>query len=587
MLNEANQKVLKAPLNAFELATDAAITSKKSGDKKVEASAYNTLGTLYFNAGKYLKAIEFFTKAKTIYLEIEDDKNEEYTLKYLGKSYQALDDKEKSINYYKQAEEKSNSSREKGNYRIVNSKIKKSQGKEKEAIGDLERELVQNKELDRAQKIDIYLELGELYFSQQDTTKAVSLIDKALATSKTRKNDSLDINTLNSVWNIYDQNGMQSQNIETQRTFLDSSVVNLNLEKTVNYNIGNSLLNNDAKEAATFFKLSADLAQSSNDQVERVKAIEKLSESYEKSGEYDKALEQYKLYVQLVDSIKLIEVASQLQNEMLLTKYEVQESRIKELEEKQKEKEEALSRQRWMIALLILGIFALIVLTYFLVKNIREKQKSNMKIRLASLRAQMNPHFIFNSLNSVNGFISQNEEIKANKYLSDFSKLMRTVLNNTNNEKITLEEELKSLEIYLSLEQSRFSDKFDFVLDIDSDISTQNIQIPPMLIQPYLENAVWHGLIYREEKGLLTLAIQMEGNSLKVSVSDNGIGRKQSLALKTKHQKDYKSTGMSNTQERLTILNKLYDKSYTVKVIDLQTADDTGTIVELRMPIDV
>lgn len=587
MLNEANQKVLKAPLNAFELATDAAITSKKSGDKKVEASAYNTLGTLYFNAGKYLKAIEFFTKAKTIYLEIEDDKNEEYTLKYLGKSYQALDDKEKSINYYKQAEEKSNSSREKGNYRIVNSKIKKSQGKEKEAIGDLERELVQNKELDRAQKIDIYLELGELYFSQQDTTKAVSLIDKALATSKTRKNDSLDINTLNSVWNIYDQNGMQSQNIETQRTFLDSSVVNLNLEKTVNYNIGNSLLNNDAKEAATFFKLSADLAQSSNDQVERVKAIEKLSESYEKSGEYDKALEQYKLYVQLVDSIKLIEVASQLQNEMLLTKYEVQESRIKELEEKQKEKEEALSRQRWMIALLILGIFALIVLTYFLVKNIREKQKSNMKIRLASLRAQMNPHFIFNSLNSVNGFISQNEEIKANKYLSDFSKLMRTVLNNTNNEKITLEEELKSLEIYLSLEQSRFSDKFDFVLDIDSDISTQNIQIPPMLIQPYLENAVWHGLRYREEKGLLTLAIQMEGNSLKVSVSDNGIGRKQSLALKTKHQKDYKSTGMSNTQERLTILNKLYDKSYTVKVIDLQTADDTGTIVELRMPIDV
>ncbi len=587
MLNEANQKVLKAPLNAFELATDAAITSKKSGDKKVEASAYNTLGTLYFNAGKYLNAIEFFTKAKTIYLEIEDDKNEEYTLKYLGKSYQALDDKEKSINYYKQAEEKSNSSREKGNYRIVNSKIKKSQGKEKEAIGDLERELVQNKELDRAQKIDIYLELGELYFSQQDTTKAVSLIDKALATSKTRKNDSLDINTLNSVWNIYDQNGMQSQNIETQRTFLDSSVVNLNLEKTVNYNIGNSLLNNDAKEAATFFKLSADLAQSSNDQVERVKAIEKLSESYEKSGEYDKALEQYKLYEQLVDSIKLIELASQLQNEMLLTKYEVQESRIKELEEKQKEKEEALSRQRWMIALLILGIFALIVLTYFLVKNIREKQKSNMKIRLASLRAQMNPHFIFNSLNSVNGFISQNEEIEANKYLSDFSKLMRTVLNNTNNEKITLEEELKSLEIYLSLEQSRFSDKFDFVLDIDSDISTQNIQIPPMLIQPYLENAVWHGLRYREEKGLLTLAIQMEGNSLKVSVSDNGIGRKQSLALKTKHQKDYKSTGMSNTQERLTILNKLYDKSYTVKVIDLQTADDTGTIVELRMPIDV
>jgi two-component system LytT family sensor kinase len=588
MVDKANKLVVTKPLDAFKLATDAAVISKKNKNKRVEANAYNTLGTLYYNAGEFTKAITYFTRAKNIYATITDEKSEEYSLKYLGKSYEAVNDRANSISNYGSAEQKSNSSYDKADYRIKNSKLKRGQGKSEEAISDLERELKTNTLLDPNQKIDIYLELGDLYIAKNDTVKGVDLINKALIDSKNSRNDSVSVSALNTAWQIYDKNGLKEQNIKTQQSYLDTTATpNAALNRAANYNLGNSYLANDAKEASKFFKKSIDESNQTKATVDQVRAVEKLSEAYEKSGEYSKALEQYKIYVKLVDSIKIRELASQMQNEILSTKYEVQETRIKELELKQIEKEEALTRQQWTIGLLVLGLLLLLALTYFLIKNIREKQRSNMRIRLASLRSEMNPHFIFNSLNSVNGFISQNEEIKANRYLSDFSKLMRTVLNNSNNESITLDEELKSLEIYLSLEHSRFPDKFDYQLNVDAGLDTREIGVPPMLIQPYIENAIWHGLRYMENKGNLDVKLSEVNNALVVTISDDGIGRAKSKALKTEHQKDYKSAGMSKTKERLELLNKLYDKDYEVIVEDLMLNNEAqGTRVTLKLPID-
>ena len=588
MVDEANTLVVSNPLDAFELATNAVVVSKANKDKRGEANAYNTLGTLYYNAGEFTKAITYFTKAKYIYSTVVDERSEEYSLKYLGRSYEAINEKQKSITSYSGAEQKSNSSYSQADYRIKNSKLKRGQGKAEEAISDLERELTMNLSLDPKQKIDIYLELGDLYITKKDTAKGVELINRALDDSKKIRNDSISVSALNSSWQIYNKNGLEDLNIKTQESYADTSFTqNVALNRAANYNIGNSYLENDAKQASTFFKKSIDNTKQTKATIDQVRAVEKLSEAYEKSGDYSKALEQYKIYVKLVDSIKIRELASQMQNEILSTKYEVQETRIKELEQKQIEKEEALARQRWTIGLLALGLFILLVLTYFLVKNIREKQRSNMRIRLASLRSEMNPHFIFNSLNSVNGFISQNEEIKANRYLSDFSKLMRTVLNNSNNESITLDEELKSLGIYLSLEHSRFPDKFDYQLNVDAGLDTREINVPPMLIQPYIENAIWHGLRYKESKGNLEVKLSEVENALLVTISDDGIGREKSKSLKTEHQKDYKSAGMSKTKERLELLNKLYDKNYEVLVEDLMDNNEAeGTRVTLKLPLD-
>jgi tetratricopeptide (TPR) repeat protein len=588
MVDSANKLVVTKPLDAFELATDALLASKAKKDRRAEANAYNTLGTLYYNAGEFTKAIAYFTKAKNMYSSVSDEKSEEYSLKYLGKSYEAVNDRENSLRNYSGAEQKSNSSYDKTDYRIRSSKLKRGQGKSDEAISDLERELTENTSLDPIQKIDIYLELGDLYITKKDTAKGVDMINRALGDSKNAKNDSVGVATLNSAWKIYNNRGLQEQNIKTQQSFTDTNAYKTTaMSRAANYNLGNSLLLKDAKQASTFFKKSITDAQENKSAVDQVRAVEKLSEAYERSGEYEKALEQYKIYVKLVDSIKLRELASQMQNEILSTKYEVQESRIQELEQKQIEKEAALARQQWTIALLALGLLLFLGLTYFLVKNIREKQRSNMRIRLASLRSEMNPHFIFNSLNSVNGFISQNEEIKANRYLSDFSKLMRTVLNNSNNESIPLDEELKSLEIYLSLEHSRFPEKFDYQLNVDANLDTREIEVPPMLIQPYIENAIWHGLRYKETKGNLTITLANVNDALVVTISDDGIGRAKSKSLKTEHQKDYKSAGMSKTKERLELLNKLYAKNYAVSVEDLtENSESQGTRVLLKLPID-
>ena len=315
------------------------------------------------------------------------------------------------------------------------------------------------------------------------------------------------MSTLNSAWQIYEKNGFQDLNFSTQSTALNAnssgSYVNTEVVSAANYNLGLTYLKSDPAKAVQYFKNTEEITKKEPKKIDHVKAVERLSEAYEKSGEYEKALEKYKEYVLLVDSIKQSEMASKLKNELLSSKYRIQETRIAELEIKQQEKEASIKTQRRMIMGLILGIALFLVLTYFLVKNIKQKQRSNTLIQLASLRSQMNPHFIFNSLNSVNGFISNNDEIKANRYISDFSKLMRTVLNNSNSPTVSLAEELKSLGIYLALEHSRFDDKFDYQLDVDSELNTEEIEVPPMLIQPYIENAVWHGLRYKEDKGFL------------------------------------------------------------------------------------
>lgn len=590
-LDEANKQVIKNPTTAFDLATEALELCYKSKDKKAEASAYNTLGTLYYNSGDYTKAVTYFNKAKTIYASVKDDKNEEYTLKYLAKSYEALNQADKSISYYNRAEQKSNSSSNKADYKIANSKVKKSQGKNEEAIADLEKELFSNKSITPKQKIDIYLELGDLYIANNEKDKGVKTINKAIEESQKYTTkisaDSISTTTLNSAWSIYNKNGLVAENIEVQKTTLAIAKAknNIELSNAATYNMGLSYIESNPKVAAQYFEESAKITKSKPKEIDHIRAVEKLSQAYEKSGEYDKALEKYKEYILLVDSIKESEMQSKLNNEMLSTKYKIQENKILELERKQIEREKAMAKQRNTILALVLGLLAFVGLTYLLVKNIREKQKSNMIIQLASLRSQMNPHFIFNSLNSVNGFISNNDEIKANRYISDFSKLMRAVLNNSNNETIPLQEELNSLNIYLSLEHSRFEDKFDFTINIDPSINVEEIFVPPMLIQPYIENAVWHGLRYKENKGFLSIELKNQKENLQVLITDNGIGREKSQALKTTHQRDYKSTGIKNTKERMALLNKLYRTRFSVKIEDLENNGEAcGTSVEIIIP---
>jgi len=225
----------------------------------------------------------------------------------------------------------------------------------------------------------------------------------------------------------------------------------------------------------------------------------------------------------------------------------------------------------------------LILLAYFMFRNNKQQKLSNNLLALKAMRSQMNPHFIFNALNSVNSFIAVNDERNANRYLSEFSELMRAVLENSDEDFIPLIQEIELLQLYLKLEHNRFSDKFDYKIKVDESINLEQFSIPPMLLQPYIENAIWHGLRYKKEKGNLEISINKKDNkTVSISIVDDGIGRKKSQKIKTKNQLKQKSKGMSTVKSRISILNEMYKERITLKVTDFKENGE-GTRVELEL----
>ncbi len=322
---------------------------------------------------------------------------------------------------------------------------------------------------------------------------------------------------------------------------------------------------------------------------EKAAVFKKSSELNRLRGDYQKALADYERYVaenELVIKAKQANLNRQIsilenqKNIDLLEKDFVLE-----------EKEEALLKNQIQTQQILIGFLTLLLLAaltsfYFIMKNVKAKRKANQLLYLKSLRTQMNPHFIFNALNSVNNFIAKNDERAANKFLSDFSRLMRMVLDHSQKDFITFEEELQLNELYLKLEQLRFRDKFDYVIEKDPLLHAADLEVPPMLIQPFIENAIWHGLRYKKDRGYLKFSIKQEPKALLITIQDDGIGRTKSQALKTKNQQKYKSTGLQNVGERIALINRIYAKNYEINVSDFKPAkEDTGTLVEIRVPI--
>jgi LytS/YehU family sensor histidine kinase len=206
---------------------------------------------------------------------------------------------------------------------------------------------------------------------------------------------------------------------------------------------------------------------------------------------------------------------------------------------------------------------------------------------MQALRAQMNPHFIFNSLNSINRFILRNNKTEASEYLTKFSRLVRLILQNSQASLIPLESELESLELYLDLEALRFDHHFDYKISVRKDLDIDVLKVPPLIIQPYVENSIWHGLMHKEEKGQLDIEVSQENNHLFFKITDDGIGRKQAAALASKSAKRHKSMGLRITADRIAILQNSNGNESPVTINDLINGDGVaaGTEVIIKMPI--
>jgi ligand-binding sensor domain-containing protein len=218
-------------------------------------------------------------------------------------------------------------------------------------------------------------------------------------------------------------------------------------------------------------------------------------------------------------------------------------------------------------------------------KRILEIEKQMFSLEQTALRLQINPHFIFNSLNSIQSFVIANDTDLAINYLAKFAQLMRLILSNSYQSFIPIADELKALRYYLDIERLRFSNKFDFSFIIDPIIDTDFMEIPPMIIQPYIENAILHGILNKKEKGHIKIEMIVKGNSLLCIVEDDGIGREKAAEIKAKSDLQHKSRGMLITQKRLELLNKQNKEQMSVDIIDLKDSNGyaTGTRVELMI----
>lgn len=218
-------------------------------------------------------------------------------------------------------------------------------------------------------------------------------------------------------------------------------------------------------------------------------------------------------------------------------------------------------------------------------KSTFERRVANTEMK--ALRAQMNPHFLFNCLNSIESYIIRNDTRKASEYLNRFGRLMRLILQNSRNSYVELSEELELLHLYIQLEQMRFRNRFSYDITLSTDLNPEGYEVPPMLIQPFVENAIWHGLNQRDAGGKVTIHVSKQADSLRCVVEDNGIGRVAAGKLRAAQKIKRKSMGMGITAERIDIINKLYDTHNEVTIEDLYDAKGqaAGTRVILDIPI--
>jgi len=320
-----------------------------------------------------------------------------------------------------------------------------------------------------------------------------------------------------------------------------------------------------------------------------------LSGIYNHLGKTDSAYLYLEKYTLLKDSVLTRKFVSRMQDYATTAENERGRAQLLLLGKDNKIKEQQLKQKTLINMILIGSILSFIILGAIIFRNIllrrRNEKLQNIKkvgeLQQQALRAQMNPHFLFNSLNSINHFILLNNKSQASEYLTKFSKLVRLILQNSQNPLITLESEIESLHLYLELESLRFSNYFKYKVSVSDEVEKDVIKVPPLIIQPYVENAIWHGLMHKEDEGQLDIELWKEENNLFIKVADNGIGRKHAKEFHGKSNTNHKSLGLKITEERIAMLQRSNEKKHAVIIHDLVNPDGSaaGTEVIIKMPV--
>ena len=496
------------------------------------AEANNKLGNVYWVSKKYDKALEYFQKALKI---VKNTDNYRYISRFLGNIgliYRAKGDYKKALDYYNQSLELN---RKTGN------------------------------------KFDASIDLGNiavLYLKMNDSETALKYYKESYKIS-TEIDDQIGV--------LYTKHGMGSIYVENGRY----------------------------REALALFGEALKLARQLNNREEIKNIYESLADTYEKMGDYRKAYSNQRLFEKWKDSLIGEDYLKQIQE--LEIKYETAKknqeisllTKEKEIQQIRTEHQSTINKALTGGIILIFVIAGLLIYTQrqrarnqrILTRKNVEIRESNfkqqlMELEMKALRAQMNPHFLFNSLNSINRMILGGDTDAASRYLTLFSKLIRMVLENSEHNTVALNDELSLLENYVQLESLRFGGKIRYETSVEAGIDPDEVFIPSMVLQPLVENAIWHGLMHKEGGGTISVSVKKEGELLKCSVLDDGIGRNNAVLAEEKEPVKNRSFGLQITRDRLSLMNKENVDRF-IDIEDLKDAENNaiGTRVDLLIPV--
>ncbi|MEA1874982.1 MAG: tetratricopeptide repeat protein, partial [Bacteroidota bacterium] len=500
--------------------------------------------------GKYDLAVENYHQALDIFIKMRDKNSESMVYNNLGVVFQEMQEKEKALKYHKLA------------------------FKSKQSL------------MDTIGVASSYNNLGVQY--EENTNQLDSALyyyQKSLDIYRLFDMDSYEAQLLSNIASIYIQTNKIPEAIEIlqdaaqQAEQIDNKLLKVRIYKNAALA---HLKTNNLTEAEYYTKKGLAISKSQNDINQQVKLLSIKAELHEKKHEYTNCIATLREKEQLKDSLQNTKLNEAISKQEVLFDTKQKAQQIETAEQALMFSNFQLNRQKNLMILTIFSFLLIALIVLLLVYRSRLKAK-NRQITLENkmLRSQMSPHFMFNALSAIHNYILEHESMESMIYLLDFSKLMRNILDASRAEEISIEKEIEILTSYLKLQQLRFSNKFEYKIIIDDKIDIENTNIPPMLLQPFIENAIEHGMrkLPETKKGLIQLSIKKTADILKLQVSNNGPG----FSTKQNSEKPkYISHAINITKERIRAIN--HDKTFKIQQ-QITKNSEQGIIINFEIKI--
>ena len=565
-----------------------------------QAYGWNQLGTKFRNISNFERAINCHERGLDAAIQGNNIEFRIFSLNMLGVVYRRLDAIKTALDYNQEALELAETieSPSDGIKRSINvslnsiGNIYKALEQFDRAIVHFRRSMELERQLGNKRGLAVNLQnIGECLEAQGKLEQALSNYRTALAYDEEIGSEKGRVICRNSIAQIYIKKDNPKKALEILRPTLvsaqDLNDKNIIAGVLVNTGWAHMILKNQNK-ADEYLTQALKIAEAHDLKRMISRAYELKSELADTRGNYRAALDYYRkaelLKEQITNDLNLSYV-----NDVII-RYDT-EKKSNQIEVLAKENEIVKLKLRRNQNTLLLGALLLVLFTLILYILYRQYQlkseKKMLTLEQSMLRSQMNPHFLFNSLNSIKLYIINNEKKNAVHYLNKFSKLVRKILEASSLKEIPLADELETVELYMNIENIRFSNEIAFEVEIDEDIDPHVVKIPSLILQPFLENALWHGLSPKDGDKKVSLRVSKEKNGhIQISISDNGVGRVAAEVLKERKVLKRKSVGIAITKERLANFSKDFQNSFNVEIIDLYDHQEgpSGTQVVLHIP---